>query len=378
MRRASRSASVRLIFGAIRHLLHELVICYEVRHILRMMSHVTSEPSPSIPLSHRAIGLAVVLLTAVLRLLPVAVSRFLLDMTVPFLVVGSWIREKRVGRGMNRNLHIAFRDQLTPGMAMRLRWAWARHMTWLFIDFVHMPRIQKENLSRFVDCEDWDRVRAEYERSKGLICVTGHIGVPELLGHVASLLGVVVNGIFRPPGITPVGDYLTGVRSSGGQRVLSKWNVIWLLKKALDRGEGIGLTGDENTAKNPVFVPFLGTSAATNPIPAVLHRATGAPVAVMTVHRRGRLEYRLHVWDVIHIAKTDDRDADIEAILLRINAALSRAIRSSPAQWFWGMRRFHTRPPDEVLGKDGLPPAAHSQGGAPTPEVRGAPMELTT
>ena len=37
---------------------------------------------------------------------------------------------------------------------------------------------------------------------------------------------------------------------------------------------------------------------------------------------------------------------------------LSRAILAYPEQWFWGSRRFLTRPPGEAPGPDGLPPRA--------------------
>ena len=79
------------------------------------------------------------------------------------------------------------------------------------------------------------------------------------------------------------------------------------------------------------------------------------------------MKYRFHLWDIIRHEKTDDRDADVSAILERMNAALSRSILAYPEQWFWGARRYRVRPPDEVMGADGLPPPcadARAQDGA--------------
>lgn len=303
------------------------------------------------PLRQRLVGW----LLAVLRHLPATLGYMLADAIALLVWVLASARERSAGRGADRNLRIAYRDELTAGGRRRLRWAWARHMCWLGVDLLRMPKIREDNLSRFVDLADWRRVDEQYRLGKGVICVTGHIGVPELLGHVASLQGIPTVGVFSPSA-PPIEAALTAIRSSGGQRVLSNQGAIWPLKKALDRGAAIGLAADENTRKNPVFAPFLGTLAATSATPALLHLTSGAPIVVATIHRVGRLRYRLHVWDVITCASPGDRQTDLKAITREMNTALSRAIRAYPAQWFWSARRFRTRPDGEVAGSDGLPP----------------------
>jgi lauroyl/myristoyl acyltransferase len=310
---------------------------------------VSHESSSS--LIDRLLGGVLGLVLACFRRLPAPIAFGIADiLTVP-LVTWSWLREKRVGRGVNRNLRIVYRDKLTPRMARRMRWAWARHMTWLAIDFCRMPNIDRSNLDKFVDTRDLQEVFRTKGYS-GLLYVTGHIGVPELLGHVASLSGMSATSVFRPRKNRFVTEQLNRVRSSGGQKLLSKWNSLWPLKKALDRGENLGLAADEYRRHKPAWVPFLGTLASTNPGAAHLHLKTGAPMVVVTVHRLGRLRYRFHVWDVIEA----DPNADVESVLLRMNAALSRAILAYPPQWFWSGRRFRNRPPGEVEGADGLPP----------------------
>ena len=315
------------------------------------------ESPPRPQLRQRLAGWLLGMFLASLRRLPATVGYALADTLAAVFVVLSAAREKIVGRGVYRNLLIAYGDELTGHEARRIHWAWARHMMWLGIDFARMPDLQQDNLARHVDLSEWNRLDTEYRRAKGVICVTGHIGVPELLGHIASLLGVPTVGVFRPSA-APVDAVLTAIRSSGGQRVLSKRGAIWSLKKTLDRGHAIGMAADENEAQNPIFAPFLGTLAATSTIPALLHLSTRAPIVVATIHRVGRLRYRLHVWDVITWADTGDRRADLEVIVRKMNDALSQAIRAYPPQWFWGSRRFYTRPDGEVAGVDGIPPSA--------------------
>jgi lauroyl/myristoyl acyltransferase len=70
------------------------------------------------------------------------------------------------------------------------------------------------------------------------------------------------------------------------------------------------------------------------------------------------MRFRLRVYDVIRVTPSDDRDADLRAIMTRVNDGLSRAIAEAPEQWFWQSRRFRHRPSGETPGPGGLPPLA--------------------
>ena len=126
----------------------------------------------------------------------------------------------------------------------------------------------------------------------------------------------------------------------------------------------MGLLADEDAPRRPVFAPFLGTLAATRPTPALLQRASGAPIAVVSCARTGRGRYCLRTWAVLRPRKHDDPDADLQAVTADVNAALSRGILAHPEQWLWGSRRFLTRPPGERPTPDGLPPPAPRDGAA--------------
>jgi KDO2-lipid IV(A) lauroyltransferase len=313
------------------------------------------------PLTHRVVGHLLLGAVATLRRLPAALAYALADLATPTVVAYALLHERRVaprGRGLFRNQRIVFREELTRRRSLRLLLGWARHMTHLAVDFCRMPGIDASNLERHVDARAIDLLRRIAAEGRGVICVSGHIGVWELAGHAVNLRGVPLTVVARPSGIRPLNDVINDVRRSGGQRVLEKRGVLWPLKKTLDRGEAIGFLADENAPDSSLFPPFLGTPAATHPTAAFLHRLSAAPIAVMSCHRTGRGRFRIHVWDVIRHTKTDDREADLRVVSAAINDALSRAILAYPEQWFWSSRRFLTRPPGESAGADGLPPRA--------------------
>ncbi len=279
----------------------------------------------------------------------------------PLLVFMTKRRERRIaplGRGMVRNQRIVFRDEFSEEMSREHMRAWARHMTHMAVDFCRMVRWDRERMRKAVDVSDVERLRELHAEGNGVICASGHLGVWEFCGHVVALEGMPALAVSRPASNQALVEVLTKIRTSGGQRIIEKWGVLWPLRKALSRGEVIGLAADENDHERPAFVPFLGTLAATNTSPAFLATRTGAPIAVISCHRVGRAKFRFHVWEVIRVERSRADSDELAEITARISTALSRAIRAYPEQWLWGSRRFLTRPEGEVMGPDGLPPAA--------------------
>ncbi len=313
------------------------------------------------PWLHRLAGFALRAVTVAFRWLPRWLAYGIADVASLPLVATTLLHERRVaplGRGLFRNQRIVFRDRLTRRETWRLLFAWARHMTYLFVDFCRMPRLQADAFERRVDARAFRELIPLAEEGRGLICVSGHLGVWELCPHLPSLVGFKMTVVVRPTGIAPVDDVLTAIRRSGGTNVVRKWGILLPLKRALERGEMVGLLTDEDARERPIFVPFLGTLAATTPSVAFLQRVTGAPIVVASVHRTGRERWRCHVWRVIRSEPVHDAEAHEREVTAAVSEALSSAILAYPEQWFWGSRRFLTRPPGEQPGPDGLPPQA--------------------
>jgi KDO2-lipid IV(A) lauroyltransferase len=282
-------------------------------------------------------------------------------LAVPWAIYWSLAdRRGRRSKGYWRNVRIAFR----PGAPLGERrprwhlWRWSRWIARLAIEFCRLHRLRAHDLERHCDLTEYPPIRDLYAEGKGIIFATGHIGTWEIAGHAAAILGLPITSVFRPSPVPALDRWIARTRSVGGQTVVAKQNVLWTLKKALADRQVIGLLCDGGAKHSAVFAPFLGTLASTVATPALLHLATGAPIAVVTVTRTRRERWRLHVWDVIRHDPGADRDADLRAITARINAGLEKGIAAAPEQWFWQSRRFRHRPPGEAAGPDGLPPLA--------------------
>ncbi len=272
-----------------------------------------------------------------------------------------WCVHDRRGRrssGYWRNCRIGFRTG-SPLGAVRPRrhlWRWSRHIAWIAIDFCRMRRITAANLRDHCDLAEYPRLAGLFAEGKGLIFATGHMGVWDVSGYAAGILGLPITSVFRPSPLPALNRLIARLRTGTGQTVVARKNVMWTLKKVLADKGVIGLLSDGGGKHSSVVAPFLGTPARTVATPALLHLLTGAPIAVVAVLRTGRMQYRLRVFDVIRHEPGPDRDADLVAITARINRGLGQAVVEAPEQWFWQSRRFRHRPPGEEAGPDGLPP----------------------
>jgi KDO2-lipid IV(A) lauroyltransferase len=329
------------------------------------------EPAPPRgPLWQRAAAGCVAAAIAALGALPAWLAYALADLAaIPWFVW--WLctdRRSRRSKGYWRNRRIAFRAGAPLGASPPPRhlWRWSRHMAWLVVDFCRMRRIDATTLRAHCDLTEYPQLAALYAEGNGLVFATGHVGVWDVAGYVAGILGLPITSVFRPSPFPALDRMIANLRTGTGQTVVARKNVLWTLRRVLAQKQVIGLLCDGGGKHSSVMAPFLGTPAKTVATPAMLHLLTGAPIAVVACLRTGRMRYRLRVYDVIWHAPTADRDADLRAIMTRVNAGLSQAIAEAPEQWFWQSRRFRHRPEGEQSGPDGLPPLA-APAAAPAP-----------
>ncbi len=318
--------------------------------------------APREALWQRAVVAAFAGLMACVGALPTRLAYLLGDLlAVPWFLF--WSLKDRGGRrtsGYWRNCRIGFRPGSPLGASRPRRhlWRWSRHIAWLAIDFCRMHRITAANVRAHCDLAEFPRVQAAFAQQRGLIFATGHLGVWDVSGWAAGLLGLPLTSVFRPSPLPALNRLIERLRTGSGQTVVARKNVLRTLLRVLGERQAVGILADGGGKHSAVEVPFLGTSSRTVASPALLHLATGAPIAVVAVLRTGAMRYRLRVFDVIENASTGDRDADMVAITARINRGLTQGIAEAPEQWFWQSRRFRHRPAGEVAGPDGLPPLA--------------------
>lgn len=320
------------------------------------------------PLWQRAIVGCLAAVIWLIAYLPSWLAYFVGDLiAIPWFLY--WVLRDRAGRrssGYWRNMRLAYRvgSQLGATRPKRHLWRWSRHIGWMIIDSCRMRRIGSHNQDKHWILDEYPPIQDLFDEGNGLIFATGHVGVWDISGVVGAMLGLPLTSVFRPSPMPGINRLMSSMRTRTGQIVVARKNVMFTLKKVLREKEAIGILADGGGKHSAVVAPFLGTAARSVATPALLHLATGAPIAVVACIRIGRMRYRLRLLDIIKDAGTGDREKDLVAITTRCNRALGEAIQEAPEQWFWQSRRFRHRPPGEVLDAAGLPPIVPMDGEA--------------
>ncbi|MEG2139367.1 MAG: lysophospholipid acyltransferase family protein [Bilophila sp.] len=178
------------------------------------------------------------------------------------------------------------------------------------------------------------------------VIVAAHLGAWELL---ASLLGDISSTrprltVVRTYKNKALNDVSTLLRSSRGAQVLGHREAAFSVLRALKKNGYAAFLVDHNTGHDEaVFLPFLGEEAAVNKGPALLAVRAKAQVWPIFLLRDGkrfvlRMEDPL---DTTHL--TGDAEGKIHETTRFITAAIERAVRFAPEQWFWMHNRWKTK-----------------------------------
>jgi KDO2-lipid IV(A) lauroyltransferase len=267
-----------------------------------------------------------------------------------FAVYWCFGRLRRVGV---RNLQLALPELPCKTRKRILRRVYI-HLGWQLVEFCRMARYTAENTRdqksrNSMRTEGLEHYLAAQARGKGVLIITGHLGVWELSSFYHSLMGHPMGMIIRNLDNRRLDEYVNRIRCLHGNFVLSKDEFGRGLLKAIRAGGTVGILMDTNmTPPQGEFVKFFGVDACTGTGLAHIARQTGAAVLPgfmlwEPVERR----YVLRFGPEVEMPRTANRAADILEGTRRSTAVIESWIRRYPDQWLWIHRRWKTRPRGE-------------------------------
>ena len=184
-------------------------------------------------------------------------------------------------------------------------------------------------------------LRAALADGRGVLLFTGHFTQSELASRLLSqALGRRVRGVVRRHNLPCVEAEFERARRRVFAPTLAKKDVRGLLR-ALQAGEVVVYSADQDFSYAHAFVPFFGVPAATLETTPELVRRAGAAMLFFHFHRDASGRYRLAI-EPEWAGWRDGTPEQAAAIYMR---ELERVVRAHPAQYLWAHRRFKTRPP---------------------------------
>jgi Kdo2-lipid IVA lauroyltransferase/acyltransferase len=188
-----------------------------------------------------------------------------------------------------------------------------------------------------------EHLHAALADGRGVLLFTAHFTQSELASRLLSdALGRRVRGVVRRHNHACVEAEFERARQRVFAPTLAKKDVRGLLR-ALQTGEPVVYSADQDFSYGQVFVPFFGQPAATLGGTPELVRRAGARMLFFHFHRGDDGRYRLCLepeWP----GWRDGSPAQSAQICMR---ELERVVRAHPVQYLWAHRRFKTRPAGE-------------------------------
>ena len=249
-------------------------------------------------------------------------------------------------RVVETNLRIAFPEASDAEIAALKAEQW-RHLGRWAAEFPILDRIIADP-SR-VEVVGAERLAAIRDGAGPVVFISGHFSSFEIMPAVIVHSGIDCQITYRATNNPYVDARIRDTRARYGVKLFAPKGTEGArgLIRALSRGESVALMNDQKF-NGGIAAPLFGVMAHTAPGPSTFALRFGAPLQPMSVERTGKARFRVVVHDPIVLEATDDRDADIEAGVRRINAFIEDRVRARPAEWFW----VHKRWPNEVYRRN--------------------------
>ncbi|MGH7076078.1 MAG: lysophospholipid acyltransferase family protein [Stellaceae bacterium] len=171
------------------------------------------------------------------------------------------------------------------------------------------------------------------------IFVSGHFGNWEIAAMAATQLGLKAVQIYRPPNNPTVARLIGRARSAVGGELLAKGTAGRRAVAALRKGAVICMLIDQKM-NTGMRVPFFGRDAMTEKVIARLALRYDCRVIPARVERVKGVHFRFVTEEPVELTHSGDEEADVRALLIRLNQRLENWIRTRPDQWLWLHRRW--------------------------------------
>ena len=214
------------------------------------------------------------------------------------------------------------------------------------IETTLLPQLSPEELLAQMEVvEGWEIVEEVTARGKGVIMVSGHLGNWELGGSYVAARGLRMHAVARRMQNPLFDEYLTATRERIGMHVIHDSDAVRRVPRVLREGGVVAFLFDQGAAGlASTWVPFFGRYAKTPRGPAVFALRLDSPIVFTCAVREPNGRYSMKFEEII-VARTGDRERDVDAIVAAFTNALERWIRRYPEQYFWHHRRWkHQRP----------------------------------
>lgn len=282
--------------------------------------------------------------------LPTRVSVRLAEM-LAFAVF--WFLPRKISRYevARENLKTAFGETCSDAQIDKIIQKMWVHLFRLVIEIVQLPRkLRLYNCADVMDFRNRDDSVKAMSCGRPVLVLSGHFGNWEMAVSTFGIFGFPMGVVARDLDNPYLHRWFMRFREHTGHRLLSKKGGGGDMVEYLERHGNLALLCDQDAGNKGLFVPFFGQPASTFKSIALLALQYRAVILVgyairlpddFSNNRWVRFEQGCE--EVIDTLDYQGPDA-IRELTMAYTAALERAIRRAPEQYFWVHRRWKSQP----------------------------------
>jgi KDO2-lipid IV(A) lauroyltransferase len=258
--------------------------------------------------------------------------------------VGGWIARTigpRLGitRRARRNLARALPelDRAAQDRALAEMWD---NLGRVVGEFPHLKTMDAFAPGAAIQATGLEHVDAALARGKPLIFYSGHFGNWEVAALAAALYGLKLAAVYRAANNPLVDRMMIDLRRDLGADPIPKGaQGARKILGAIKAGQSLCMLVDQKM-NDGIAVPFFGRDAMTAPAIAELALRYDCSVLPARVERLPGSRFQVTVFPPHELPASDDKAADVLALMTEINLTVEGWIRARPGHWFWLHRRW--------------------------------------
>ncbi|MDZ7765280.1 MAG: lysophospholipid acyltransferase family protein [Melioribacteraceae bacterium] len=235
-----------------------------------------------------------------------------------------------------KNLSIAF-PELKQDKLNEISKKCYLHFSRFILEIMNIPKLNIDEIKNLVECDEHDlsEIRKEYQKGRGLVFLTAHLGNWELGAiSIPVQMNLKIYPIIKPQRNPYVTNWLNKMRETHGNEVIPLGISIKKIYKVLTGGGLLGVVGDQRGPKEGQRVKLFGRDTAIFSGTAEIVAKTNTPLFCLFAVRV-KDHYKAFVERIDVSDMQSGKEERINAINQRYAELLEKYVRLYPEQWFW-------------------------------------------
>lgn len=239
-----------------------------------------------------------------------------------------------------KNLCLVFGEKWKKKKLRRMARKFFCQLGFNLVEFLRVPCFIRPGWENCFQIEGEDRIKAAFEKGKGIIFVLAHFGNWEYLSFTPRLLsfpGAVVGQEIKNPAVDGL---IKDMRELMGLELFPKFEVVPSILSYLKRNGAVAILADQRARIMNVRVSFFGHPADTTTAPAVLSLRSGATLLPVFIYYEGNDRYRIVFEREVEVPSGLPLKEAVRELTQRITSLFEERIKERPELWLWGHRRW--------------------------------------